>query len=185
MTDVRTALDLPPGYACATVARTVAQLDDQSRRMVAATAALTPADLEWQPAPGANSIGMLLAHVAYAEVHLTAVGLEGLATSDPKSLIGISEEEEGMPLAAGASPSPALAGKDIAFFHGMLARAREHLKQVARGLGEADLGREIVRTRPDGTRRVLTVDWVLYHLLEHQAMHHGQILLLAHLRRSR
>lgn len=184
MTDVRSALELPPGYASATVARYVAQLEDQSRRLRAATASLTPADLEWQCAPGANTIGMLLAHVAYAEAHLVAVGLEGRATSDTKSLIGISEADEGMPLAPGAPPSPALAGRDVGFFHAALAKARAELHRVARTLGDSDLAREVVRPRPDGSRRVFTVDWVLYHLLEHHAMHHGQVLLLLHLRRA-
>jgi len=183
VSDVRSALDLPAGFASAAVARYVAQLDDQSRRLVAATAGLAPADLEWQAAPGTNSVGMLLAHIAYAEAHLTAVGLEGRATSDTKTLIGISEEDEGMPLAPGAGPSPALAGRDAAFFHGALAKARENLKRVARTLTDADLAREVMRPRPDGSRRVFTVDWVLYHLLEHEAMHHGQVLALVHLRR--
>lgn len=183
MKEIRSALALAPEYASPTVARYVAQLDDQTRRLVAATAALGVADLAWQSAPGTNTIGMLLAHIAYAEAHLTAIGLEGRPTSDTKAAIGISEEDEGMPLAPGAPPSPALAGRDVAFFHDALARARAGLKRAAAPLTEADLAREIVRTRPDGMRRVFTVDWVLYHLLEHEAMHHGQVLLLAHLRK--
>jgi hypothetical protein len=58
-----------------------------------------------------NTSGMLLAHIAYAENHLTQVGLEGKPTSDTRAVIGISEAEEGLPLAAGAPPSAAPHGR--------------------------------------------------------------------------
>src|SRR5438105_14961537 len=40
------------------------QLDDQSRQLMEDTRGATPAQLGWQPAPGANTIRMLLAHIA-------------------------------------------------------------------------------------------------------------------------
>jgi hypothetical protein len=130
-----------------------------------------------------NSIGMLLGHIAYAESHLTQVGLEGKPTSDTRAAIGISEEDEGMPLADGAPPSPALAGRDLTWFDQRLAQARNHTREVALTLSDADLLREVRRQRPDGTQRVFNVGWVFYHLLEHEAGHHGQINLLRHLQR--
>jgi uncharacterized damage-inducible protein DinB len=48
---------------------------------------------------------------------------------------------------------------------------------VAADLTTEDLDRQVVRVRPDGTRRVFNVGWVLYHLLEHEAGHRAQILL--------
>jgi len=55
---------------------------------------------------------------------------------------------------------------------------------VAMTLADDDLGREIHRRRPDGSERVFNVGWVLYHILEHEAGHHGQINLLKHLHRN-
>jgi uncharacterized damage-inducible protein DinB len=126
---------------------------------------------------------MLLAHIAYAECHLTQIGLEGKATSDTRAVIGIDETEEGMPLAEGAPPSPALEGRDLAWFDAMLSRARAETHRVARALADADLARLVHRRRPDGSARVFNVGWVLYHMLEHEAGHRAQIAMLRHLRR--
>ncbi len=183
-TTVQTLLETPAGYRSATVARFLWQMDEQRRALIEDTRALTPGELAWQPAPGMNTIGMLLAHIAYAESHLTQVGLEGKATSDTKTEIGLSAEEEGLPLAPGAPPSPALASRDLAWFDALLERARAHTRRVAMTLGEDDLAHEVRRQRPDGTRRVFNVGWVLYHMLEHEAGHRGQITLLRHLHRT-
>jgi len=181
---LETLLEAPPGFRSPAVARFVWQLDEQRRVLLDDTRGLSPADLEWQPAPGMNSIGMLLAHIAYAESHLSQVGLEGKATSDTRAAIGLSEDEEGMPLAPGAPPSPALAGHDLAWFDALLARAREHTRRVAMTLTDEALAREVHRLRPDGTERVFNLGWVFYHMIEHEAGHHGQINLLRHLRRN-
>jgi hypothetical protein len=128
---------------------------------------------------------MLLAHIAYAETHLAQVGLEGKADSDTKAVIGLSVEEEGMPLAEDAPPSPALAGRDLAWFDALLGRARDYTRRVAMTLVETDLAREVRRRRPDGSERLFNVGWVLYHILEHEAGHRGQIGLLRHLMKRR
>ena len=181
-TTLQTLLETPPGFRSETIARFLWQMDEKRRALIKDTRGLSAKELEWQPAPGMNSIGMLLAHIAYAENHLTQVGLEGKSTSDTRAAIGISEEEEGMPLVEGAPPSPALAGRELAWFDALLERAREYTRGVAMTLVEGDLAREVRRKRPDGSERVFNVGWVLYHMLEHEAGHHGQINLLRHLR---
>ena len=183
---VTTRLETPQGYRSATVARFLWQIDEQRRRLLEDTRGLTTAELEWQPAPGMNTIGMLLAHIAFAETHLAQVGLAGEVTGHAHDVIGISEEDEGLPLAPGAPPAPALAGKDLAFFDAALMKAREHTRAIARTLGDDDLLVDVVRPpRPDGTQRVFNKGWVLYHILEHEAGHHAQINLLRHLQRVR
>jgi uncharacterized damage-inducible protein DinB len=180
---VETLLATPPGFASREVARFVWQMDEQRRRLIADTRGLAIGDLEWQPAPGTNSIGMLLAHIAYAEAHLGQVGLLGVDAGHARDVIGIGEEEEGMPLAPGAPPSPALAGRPLEYFDGLLARARAHTHEVARRLTDADLDSVTRRPpRPDGVVRVWNRAWVLYHMLEHEAGHHAQINLVRHLR---
>lgn len=180
---VQTLLELPQGYRSATVARFLWQMDEQRRVLIADTRGLSPEVLEWQPAPGMNTIGMLLTHIAYAECHLVQVGLEGKATSDVRAILGIGEEEEGLPLTEGAPSSPALAGRDLAWFDGILERGRAETRRVSRTLTEDDLDRQVRRRRADGTERVFNVGWVLYHMLEHESGHHGQINLLRHLHR--
>jgi uncharacterized damage-inducible protein DinB len=182
MTTLETLLATPPGYASAAVARFMWQLEEQRRGLLEDTRALTPDDLAWQIAPGMNTMGMLLAHTAYAEAHLTQVGLAGEAVGHAHDVVGISEAEEGLPLPPGGRPPAALAGRDIAYFHAMLEQARVRTREVARGLTDADLERRVTRSRPDGTGRVFNPGWVLYHLIEHEAGHHAQINLLRHLR---
>lgn len=179
----QTLLETPPGFRSESVGRFLWQMDEQRRSLIKDTRGLTPQDLEWQPAPGMNTVGMLLAHIAYAENHLAQIGLEGKATSDTTSAIGLSEQDEGMPLAPGAPSAPALAGRDLEWFDGLLARARTYTRRVAMTLEEGDLARLIRRPRPDGSERVFNVGWVIYHMLEHEAGHHGQINLLLHLRK--
>lgn len=182
---VQTLLETPSGYASREVARFLWQMDEQSRRLRLDLEGLAPAELEWQAAPGMNTIGMLLAHIAVAETHLAQVGLKSEPSGHVHDVIGITVEDEGMPLPPGAPPSPALAGRDLAFYLGVLDRARAHTRQVAQRLEDADVEGIVTRPpRPDGTVRVFNRGWVLYHMLEHEAGHHAQILLLRHLHRS-
>ena len=180
-----TLLEIPAGFGSATVARTVAQMDEQSRRLIEATGDMTVAELAWQPAAGANTIGMLLAHIAVAEAHMTDVGLARLANSDVPALLGLQTEDDGLPLPPEGRPPEILAGRSIEWFHELLRKSRAHTRAVAQRLTDEDLPRLVTRPRPDGSTRVFSVDWMLYHLLEHLAGHRGQILLLRHLYRVR
>jgi uncharacterized damage-inducible protein DinB len=181
----RYAIEPGTGFRSREAALFVAQLDDQSRRLIEDTRALAPAAIDWQPAPGQNTIGMLLAHVAYWEVFWTRMVLEG----DPmpvevRDVLGIDRGDIGTPLSPDGRPPAGLAGRDIAYFHGLLVRARTHTLGVAQSLADADLEREVTRQRPDGSTNTITVRWALYHMLEHLAAHYGQVNLIKHLQRS-
>jgi uncharacterized damage-inducible protein DinB len=185
MTDVvQTLHGIPEGYASPLVARIAWQMDEQRHLVLAAVHGMTAADLAWQPAPGMNSIGMLLAHLAVAENHMVAIGVEGKSASDTKGVVGLTDEDDGLPLAPGAPPPPALEGKDLYFFEDALARARAYTRGVLPRVTDADLARVIVRQRADGFRREFDVAWMLYHLLEHEAGHRGQIQVLRHLMKA-
>ncbi len=180
--DVETLLQGPGGYRSDAVARFVWQIDEQRRALLDDVRGLAVEDLGWQAAPGVNTIGMLLAHIAYAEAHLTQVGLQGEAVGHAHDVIGIREQDEGLPLPPGGRPPAALQDRDLAFYLDALERARTRTREVARTLSDDDLERRIVRPRPDGRRRVFNVGWVFYHLIEHEAGHRAQVNLLRHLR---
>lgn len=184
-TTVQTLLGTPAGFRSDSVARFVWQMDEQRRALIDDTRGLSPAQIEWQLAPGMNTIGMLLAHIAYAEVHLGQVGLMGEAEGHAHDVIGIREEDEGLSLAADGHPPAGLAARPLEFFVDALHRARTHTRAAAARLSDADLERVVTRERADGSRRVFNVGWVLYHMLEHEAAHRGQINLLRHLLRDR
>ncbi len=105
MRTVSTLLEVPAGFASPQVARFLWQMDEQRRGLLDGLAGIGAEELAWQPAPGMNTIGMLLAHVAYAEAHLAQVGLLGEPQGHAHDVVGITEEEEGMPLPPGSRSS--------------------------------------------------------------------------------
>jgi hypothetical protein len=179
--------DLVPesGYRSREVALFVAQLGDQLRLLREDTRELTPDALGWQPAPGMNTIGMLLAHIAIVEVFWTQAGPLRMKEFETDSVLGIDlDHGDGMPLAEGSAPPAGLAGKNLAYFDDLLARGRSYLEEHARAVEDADLDFVVHRLRKDGTERRYTIRWVYYHLVEHFSGHYGQILLLKHQYRS-
>ena len=181
-----TKLEVPSGYRSGIPARYVWQLDDQTQRLFKALEGATAEELSWQAAPGMNTIGMLLAHLAVAEAHMAAVGVEGRADSDVVGLLGITADDDGLPLPEHGNPPAVLEGRDLAWFRGLVDKARAETVRIARQVTEADLARRIVRPpRPDGGQRAFNVEWMLYHLVEHFCGHSGQILMLRHLYRAR
>lgn len=182
---LRTVLETPAGFASREAARFLWQLDEQRRKLLADTRGLTAGDLAWQPRPGMNTIGMLLAHIAFAEVQLVQIGLLAEAAPHAEDVVGLTGEQEGMPLAEDAPPAPAVTGRPLEFFDDLLARARAHTHRVARTLTDADMEAVVRRPpRPDGSTREFDRAWLLYHLVEHEAGHHAQVNLLKHLRRT-
>jgi uncharacterized damage-inducible protein DinB len=176
----RVAIDLLPGFQSREVASFLAQLDDQTASLERALREITPDELSWQPRPGMNTIGMLLAHLAIVEVWWSAIATEQ-AESDLPAILGIGPDDDGMPLAAGGVPPVGLTAKDRAYFDQLLARARRFVKETWESLPEAAIEREVQRTRADGTQRSFTMRWILYHIVEHFAGHFGQIRLQRHL----
>lgn len=167
------------GYHSAEVALKVAEIAEVHDQIVRAASSLTPAQLAWQPAPGHNTLGMLLAHIAVAEVHIAFVVLKGERDSRVHDVLGIDADDDGMPLPPGGTPPAVLDGKPWAFFDDLLERALAHTRQACLALDDSVLGVEIVRPpRPDGSVRVFDRRWGLHHLVEHAAQHLGQIQVL-------
>ena len=174
-------IELPAGFRAPDAAMVVASLDDQSRLLFDDLKDITPDELQWQPQPGMNTIGMLLAHMAIVEAWWTLVIV---AKADPASvepILGIGDDDDGMPIKEGQKPIALLNGKDLAFYRDLHAKARAYITKMTATLTEADLTAEVVRKRPDGTEVGISGRWYLYHVLEHFSGHYGQILLLRHL----
>ena len=166
-----------PGFASPTAALKLAEIADLHAKLERAIRELSPEALAWQPAPGSNTIGMLVAHIALNEVHLGQVGLRGERDGHVMDVIGIGPDDDGLPIEDfGGRPPAALDGKPAVFFLDLLARALTHTRDAARPLRETTLGEEIVRPpRPDGSVRVFDRRWILHHMVEHAAHHLGQV----------
>jgi uncharacterized damage-inducible protein DinB len=180
-TQDRSVIQPLTGFRSQEVASFLAQMDDQSRRLFEGLDGATPDELRWQPYAGMNTIGMLLAHNAIVEVFWTKVALNQDQKPAIEPILGIGMDDDGMPLPEDGKPPAVLEGKDLAFYKGLLQKARAHVKETAASLSDADMEREVVRIRPNGDRRVFNLRWYLYHILEHFSGHYGQVLLLRHL----
>src|SRR5205823_9930513 len=128
--------------------------------------------------------GMLLAHIAIVEVYWLQIAEERMTHEAVRDVLEFGVDDDGMPLPPGKRPPAGLSGKTLAFYRTLLARARAFAKRTARW-PDAALERVVTRRRRDGTRSSHNVRWILYHVLEHEAGHYGQILLLRHLYRDR
>jgi uncharacterized damage-inducible protein DinB len=160
----------------------VAQMDDLSRRLNEDTRGMSEEELSWQPAPGMNTVGMLIAHIAIVEVFWISVLTETAFLCE--QVLGIGGDDDGMPAAEDGVPPAALAGKSLEFFDDLLARARRNTVEVTRMQPQDWFVRVIDQRRRDGIVQ-RNGRWILYHLIEHQAGHYGQILMLRHMYRAR
>jgi len=168
----------------AQIALHVGSLDDQSRRLETIVEGLGAADLEWQPRPGRNSVGMLLAHVALTEAFWTAVACgrgsdEVSADALCREIVGLGLPDDGMPLSADGGHPATLAGWDLARHLDTMRRARRFLRAQAGSWTDAGLADVATYQGREFTR-----EWILYHLLEHLAQHAGQIGLVLAMKRA-
>jgi uncharacterized damage-inducible protein DinB len=184
----RNVLEPLPGFRSAEAALFIAELDDLGARLTADLRSCSTEELAWQPAPGTNTIGMLLAHLAIVEVFWTRLVLEDRPMPfEIEDVLGIGMVGDGMPLAADAPPPADLVQRPLGWFDELLERGRAHVRRHSVPLTDADLVREIAREHPDPVTRkgrdgrIVTPRWMLYHLVEHLGCHYGQILLLRHL----
>jgi uncharacterized damage-inducible protein DinB len=174
-------LDVPTEFHTSNAALVTASLDDQSLLLFRDLEGATPEELRWQPHPGMNTIGMLLAHMAIVEVWWTLIIVGKADPADVRPILGIADDADGMPIEPSAQPTASLDGKNLAFYRELHAKARAYFTKMAAGMSHDDLVAETVRKRDDGTEIGISGRWYLYHVLEHFSGHYGQILLLRHL----
>ena len=173
-------LVIPRGGHTPEVASFLAQLDDLSRMLWKDLKGATPAELAWQPKRGQNTIGMLLAHIPIVEVHWTLVAIQDWSPENVKRRLGISLDDDGIPLKRNATPPAHLEGRTLAWYAALQRKGRGVLKRALARYRPADLARVVTRVRANGQVVRQDARWILYHLVEHFAGHYGQILLLRH-----
>ena len=179
-------LIIPEGYdpiANPRVSSFAAQLDNRLAALKKNTAGLDVSHLEWQPHPGVNTIGMLLAHLAIVDVWWIRLAPHETSEAEcdgiMREIIGIGMDDDGLPLAANGRHPASLAGRTIDDYSRMMDAARAVTHQELRRWFDDDLE----QTYKQGTG-VITREWTVYHVLEHFCGHYGQILLLKHLMRD-
>jgi uncharacterized damage-inducible protein DinB len=172
-----------------------AQLDDQSRLLKASVAELGVPVLEWQPRPGMNTIGMLLAHIALCEAYWMLVcstdwpsvqgsdaEIRAQISDRAQAITSLGMDDDGIPQKPGAGHPETLRGKTVAEYFAYLDAARDFTKRLLRGWSDADLDILYNPRRRDGAG--YSRAWTVYHILEHLSGHYGQILLLRRMARD-
>ena len=173
------------GFRSPEAAVFIASLDDHTALMAKDRARLGPRELEWQPAPGRNSIGMLLAHCALVEAAWMGGPASGKTVVDFERVVGIGIDDDGIPAAPGARHPRALRGWRLGDYLALLKRSRAFVRRIARPWTARDLEQPRRREwRSQNRIQFFHRRWILYHLLEHLAGHYGQMLLLKELMKT-
>jgi len=180
-------LKIPAGYERLNqqmVGLFAAQLDDQLCRLKEDLEGLSTEHLEWQPRPGMNTIGMLLAHLAVVELHWIIVAAHELPLVPDRDVLlrritGIGMRDDGLPLKEDGRHAQSLAGKSLDDYWKMMDAARAEVRRELRTWTDDQLETTYVLRDEQITR-----SYTLYHVLEHFASHYGQILMLEHMMRD-
>lgn len=164
-----------PGYAPG-IGRYVAQLAETRDELLRQVADLTPAQLAWTPNDQIESIGTLLLHVAAVEWSWIFQDIFGRPDEDYDGW------EEAFPLRIRAAQ---VTDKPLPYFTDRLQRVRSQVLEALRGLGDEDLPRLVGEGPPaedeEPRARLFSIDWILFHLVHHEAHHAGQVELIRRL----
>jgi uncharacterized damage-inducible protein DinB len=169
---MQTPLDytLPPlEGADPAVGPVLAAFQDARARTLKAIADLPPGALDARPAAGHNTIGTLLYHLALVEASWLYEDVLGL-TDYPPDILALfpydSRDEQGLLYA--------LQGEPLDYYLDRLTDVRERAIEVYGGMTVEDFRTTRHVTVDDGSYNV-TPEWALYHLMQHEAEHRGQI----------
>lgn len=159
------------------VGRYVAQLIEVREDLLHELEGLTVEQIDWHPDEQTESTGTLLLHldaVEWSWIHQDIFG------AGDDAYPGIWDEA--MPIRVGV---PQVQGRPIAAYLEQLAATRARTLEVLRGFTDADLARQVGEGEPPRgmePRSVLyTIDWIIWHIIEHEATHVGQVELLRRL----
>jgi uncharacterized damage-inducible protein DinB len=165
------SIDSPDGFS-PRVGIYLAQLEDVRRRTKRYVEGLSAEQLSWCPSDKVESVGTLLIHIA-------AVEFSWIQEDIMRRPMG----EEWMIAFPIRFDLPQISGKSLEYFLEKLDTVRTQTRNVLASLGDEDLSRTItpLDEESDGEATQYTIEWILYHLIEHEAHHKGQIAVMKRL----
>ncbi len=156
-----------PGYE-PTIGRWLWQLEDTRHETKEAVTGLVPATLDWTPHVGENSISTLLYHIALIELDwLYTEVLENQPWPEELKLLFAVADRDGQ------GHLSAVHGAPLDEYHHRLDLTRQRLLDSFLGMTVEEFRRP--RSLPSYQ---VTPEWVLHHLIQHEAEHRGHIQLL-------
>jgi len=170
-----TRCDPVPGFSPG-IGRYVAQLGETRRALVSEIGDLTPEQLCWHPNELTESIGTQLLHVAAVEWSWVFQEINRRPDEDYDGW------EEALPIRLGLAQ---VGGQPLSYITERLDRIRGEVLDALRELTDEDLPRLVEDASPgpddEPGSYLYSIDWILFHLVEHEAHHSGQVELLARL----
>ena len=158
------------------IGRYVAQLAEVRGDLKQEVTSLSIAQVDWHPDEQTESIGTLLLHLAGVEWSWIHEDIFGRPDSEyPGSW------DEAMPIRQSV---PQVQGRPVAAYLEHLDAIRAETLRVLQGFTDADLDRHVGEVPPPGWEPgslLYSIDWILWHIVEHEATHVGQIELLRRL----
>lgn len=154
---------IAPDAAAPAVARLTWMMED-TRRLTLETLETMPADwVDWMPPVGEN-VGTILYHLAVIEADWLVE--EILVTSFPPALASLFPHR----IRDDAGNLQSVLGESLQTHMERLSAVRAALLETLAQMDEADLRLARVLAPYD-----VTPEWVLHHLIQHEAEHRGQI----------
>lgn len=150
------------------VGRWLAALEDGRRDTIRELSGVTPEMLDWRPERLLNSIGTLLYHIALIE---TSWLLDDIFEGDPgaewlQTLLPFTDRDASGRLIQ-------VEGLPVSAHLGRLGRVRQYLLEHLRPMSNDDFHRVRHLEAYDAAP-----DWVIHHLLQHEAEHRSHIAWL-------
>lgn len=164
----------PPPDAEEQLGYWVAAMDDIREELKRSLKGISENELIWQPNPEINSIGTLLLHLAHTESWWIEEMIAGKSLSAEFKKQSLFDE-----FGAGKTSPPA-PHHPYQWYFERLDKARTRTRKTLLKL--KDLNLNDIRYHEEGFERIeFSVRWILYHLVEHEAYHRGQITQLRRL----
>ena len=166
---------VPVEAQCEEIGLLLGLLEASTQNMRRELGELEEETLLWQPYPNGHSVGAILIHVAACEagwLHRVAAGQESTPMDLEERMMGgpsIDQYE-------GIWPGPPR--RPLSWYYAQHDAIRAQSVALVRTLPNPDEA----RTVPWTPNRTCTVRWILHHVIEHEAYHLGQAVLLSLMR---
>ncbi len=149
------------------VADYYAMMEKTREKLIGRVQGLEMKQLDFTPYPDRiESIGTLLLHIAAVEWSWIFEDIDGQEMDYEKWKYGFALRER----------IPQIQGYDISFYLERLSEVRNAVFRKLKSLPENELER-IIEVDDD----FVSVEWILFHLIEHEAIHIGQVSMLLRL----
>jgi uncharacterized damage-inducible protein DinB len=151
----------------------LAGMEEVREQVRAAVSEMTDAQIQQPAIPRAHSIGALVLHIGEAEWYWMQMVVSGHMLSEEDRLApywDVLKDPEGF----------AEKGYSVDFCLQEITKLREQTKGTLSSFNDSDLERTFSIQRR-GQMHEQTLRWILHHLIDHEAQHKGQILMLKRL----